>query len=109
MYSTSLTSPKGATAFTKSLNAAALADLPFHDKQDFTDAHRGFIMDFPDRKIFRDDLNSQGTSACAVNMNDYNFIDRHHSAPGPATVHPSLWRQAQLNSLSGLFKRSDLE
>ncbi len=35
---------------------------------------------------------------------DYKF---DINAPAPETVNPSLWRQAQLNGISGLFKVTD--
>jgi len=38
-------------------------------------------------------------------MESYSFIEQNKTAP--ATVNPSLWRNAQLNTLSGLFKVSD--
>ncbi len=35
---------------------------------------------------------------------DYKF---DINAPAPETVNPSLWRQSQLNGISGLFKVTD--
>jgi alkyl sulfatase BDS1-like metallo-beta-lactamase superfamily hydrolase len=40
----------------------------------------------------------------AWNMGAYAFLDK---AEAPATVNPSLWRQAQLNAIHGLFKVTD--
>ena len=65
-------------------NHAVLSQLPFADRQDFEDAKRGFIATTPD----------------AANPDRWAFLD--HEAP--PTVNPSLWRQAQLNVPSGLFK-----
>jgi alkyl sulfatase BDS1-like metallo-beta-lactamase superfamily hydrolase len=65
-------------------NQAVLSQLPFSDRQDFEDAKRGFIATTPD----------------AANPDRWAFLE--HEAP--PTVNPSLWRQAQLNVPSGLFK-----
>lgn len=66
-------------------NRAVLTQLPFADAQDFEDAHRGFIATVPgagDR---------------------YGFL----KGEAPDTVNPSLWREAQLDAISGLFKVAD--
>ncbi|MCU1262214.1 MAG: beta-lactamase-like protein, partial [Bryobacterales bacterium] len=65
-------------------NQVVLSQLPFSDRQDFEDAKRGFIATTPD----------------AANPDRWAFLE--HEAP--PTVNPSLWRQAQLNVPSGLFK-----
>ena len=39
----------------------------------------------------------------ARNPAQYGFLD----ADAPPTVNPSLWRQAQLNAINGLFKVAD--
>src|SRR5258707_2494116 len=65
-------------------NQAVLSQLPFSDRQDFEDAKRGFVATTPD----------------AANPDRWAFLE--HEAP--PTVNPSLWRQAQLNVPSGLFK-----
>jgi len=68
-------------------NRAVQSQLPFNDRQDFEDATRGFIATTPD----------------PTQPGRYAFLD--HEAP--ATVNPSLWRQAQLNVPNGLFKVTD--
>jgi alkyl sulfatase BDS1-like metallo-beta-lactamase superfamily hydrolase len=68
-------------------NKAVLSQLPFGDRQDFEDANRGFIATIPD-------LQNQS----------YAFVK---GGPAPATVNPSLWRQAQLDTANGLFKVTD--
>ena len=68
-------------------NQAVLGRLPFADRQDFEDANRGFIATIPD---------SQNQA--------YAFVN---DGPAPATVNPSLWRQAQLDTANGLFKVTD--
>lgn len=44
-------SPKEATAATKQANDALYKQLPFANKTDFTDAHKGFIAPLPDAVI----------------------------------------------------------
>ncbi len=65
-------------------NRAVLSELPFSDRQDFEDANRGFIA----------------TTVNPANPDPYNFLQQD----APSTVNPSLWRQAQLDAISGLFK-----
>ena len=66
-------------------NQAVLSQLPFGDRQDFEDANRGFIATVP------------------ANPDRYAFLK---GAP-PSTVNPSLWREAQLDAINGLFKVTD--
>ncbi|KAF1712089.1 hypothetical protein CSC70_00725 [Pseudoxanthomonas kalamensis DSM 18571] len=91
---------KPATAATKAANAAVQEALPFNDKQDFEDAERG-LMDRPERLLIKDK-----NGAVVWDANSYSdFIKL--DAPAPDTVNPSLWRNAQLNALYGLYKVSD--
>ncbi len=92
--------PRPATAATKKANAAFAAGLPFADKRDFEDARKGFIAPLPDHGLVRTKL---GTTAW--DLGPFAFIKP--DAPAPDTVNPSLWRQAQLLSLSGLFQVTD--
>ena len=90
--------PKDATQFTKDRHAAAIESLPLADRQDFDDAERGFIGSLPDAAI-------EGPGGRpAWNLAPYAFLD---SDTPPPTVHPSLWRQAQLNMRHGLFQIAD--
>lgn len=90
---------KDATTFTKSINQQYQQSLPFSDRQDFDDAQRGFIapllnegeLKTPDGKVYYRAL-------------DYQF---DINAPAPDTINPSLWRQSQVNGISGLFKVTD--
>lgn len=76
-------------------NAAVRQQLRFGDRQDFEDATRGLIAAVPDLIV-------KGPGDRDVwNLGDYSFLQRDDP---PATVNPSLWRQAQLNALNGLFK-----
>ncbi len=92
--------PKGATATTQKAHQHVHDTLPFHDTQDFKDATRGFIAaDDPVTILTKD-------GKTAWDLESYKaFIKQNTKAPD--TVNPSLWRQAQLNMLHGLFKVSD--
>lgn len=90
---------KDATEATKTANASVLKELPFADKQDFEFAHRGFIAR-PKNLIIKD---AKGN--VVWDMESYRFIGE--DKPAPDTVNPSLWRNAQLNTIAGLFKVSD--
>lgn len=83
-----------ATSYTLEANSALLAQLPFEDKQDFTDANRGFIAKLPDLKV----VDAQGKNIW--DRPAYDFIQ----GDAPASVNPSLWRQASLNNIHGLFE-----
>ena len=90
---------KDATADTRAANQTLLDTLPFADRSDFEDARRGFVAALPDGII-------KGAAGNAVwDPQKYAFIK--DGAPAPDTVNPSLWRQAQLITLSGLFKVAD--
>ena len=91
--------PKGATQFTKDINAMYLKILPFDDRQDFEDAQKGFIAPLYDDGILKDK-----NGKVIYNASDFKFgLD----TTSPETVNPSLWRQSQLNGISGLFKVAD--
>ena len=85
-------SPKDATFHTLQANASVSFEL---DAADFERARRGLIAQHPTGRI-------DGTYAPAWDINRYDFIES--GAPTPATVNPSLWRQAQLNMVHGLFE-----
>lgn len=76
-------------------NAAVLGALPFGDTQDFDDARRGFLGTIEDAHIVGD------TGRVVWTMKTYGF-QRDETAP--PTVNPSLWRQARLNTIHGLFE-----
>jgi len=91
--------PKDATAATKAANDKLLMELPFDNTQSFQDAHKGFIAPLPDEPV-------KGKSGNLIwNPAQYDFIKEGDKAP--ATVNPSLWRQSQLITISGLFKVTD--
>ncbi|MGG2026548.1 alkyl sulfatase dimerization domain-containing protein [Gottfriedia sp. S16(2024)] len=79
-------------------NEKIYSELNFNDKQDFNDAHKGFIA-----PLMQDQLkNSKG--AVIWDRNQYSIINE---GTAPLTVNPSLWRQAQLLNTPGLYKVVD--
>src|SRR5258707_14928952 len=80
---------------TRAANDAFLKSLPFSDRADFDDAKRGFIATLPDGVI------AGPGGRPAFSTKPYAFLQKDEA---PATVNPSLWRQAQLNAVNGLFK-----
>jgi alkyl sulfatase BDS1-like metallo-beta-lactamase superfamily hydrolase len=90
--------PKDAEPSTRAANAAVRSRLPFDDRRDFDDARRGLIATLPDG------IARAASGQVVWNLSDYNFLD---AAEAPATVNPSLWRMAQLNRASGLFRVAD--
>ncbi|WP_054180790.1 alkyl/aryl-sulfatase [Trabulsiella odontotermitis] len=93
------TEPKDATSATKTANDALLNQLPFNDNTDFTNAHKGFIAALPPDVIH----DAQGK--LVWDPQRYAFIKEGEKAPD--SVNPSLWRQAQLINISGLFEITD--
>lgn len=91
--------PIGATAqeaseHTKTANAAVLEQLPFADRTDFENANRGFIAGLGADAI----TNADGKPV--YDLAGMDFLN----ADAPDTANPSLWRQGQLNHISGLFE-----
>jgi len=91
---------KPATAATQAANQRVQQTLPFADKADFEDAQRGFIATVPTLTIKGD---AGGVAWDLEGFKSFIALDK----PAPASVNPSLWRNAQLNMLNGLFKVSD--
>ena len=88
--------PKDAAPATKQANDALYQQLPFDNKSDFEDAHKGFIAALPDTVI------KGGSGNVIWDPKQYAFIKEGEKAPD--TVNPSLWRQSQLINISGLFE-----
>jgi len=86
-----------ASALTVEHQKAVARALPFSDRQDFEFADRGFLGTRADPLIRRAD------GQVAWNLAAYDFL----KGEPPATVNPSLWRQAQLLARHGLFQVSD--
>ncbi len=84
---------------TKKVNQLVLAQLPFENRQDFDDSKRGFIGQVPNLTITSIDESE------IWNMPEYDFVQyQGENGNAPASVNPSLWRQAALNNQHGLFK-----
>jgi len=90
------TAPTMATIKT---NQQVTETLPFENQQDFIDAKRGLIASL-------DSLVTQNEAGENVwDMDDYKFIEYNGiDGEAPSSVNPSLWRQASLNNIHGLFK-----
>jgi len=86
------TPPKPATEHTRARNAAVHVDL---DPVDFERAARGLVAQHATGRI-------DGAYGVAWDVHRYDFIAQGSAAPD--TVNPSLWRQAQLNAIHGLFE-----
>ena len=85
-----------ASASTREANAV-FSELPLDDPADFADALRGRIAHEPNLVI-------EGANGARVwDTTAYAFLEDEV----PASVNPSLWRQARLNDLHGLFEVTD--
>src|SRR5262245_36279395 len=83
------------SAATVAANAAFGAGLA-PDDLDFEEARRGLIESDPEMEVKTPDGRSFRQRA-------FDFV----RGEAPASVNPSLWRQAQLNDIHGLFQVSD--
>lgn len=82
------------TAATIAANARVAEALNLDDPVDFQQANRGLIAK-PENLLVEGD----GDEAI-WRMADYNFMEGN----APGSVNPSLWRQARLNNIHGLFE-----
>lgn len=90
--------PKDATHATCQAHAHLRETLPAASEDDFANSTRGFIATIPDARI----ENAAGNAVWE--MTSFAFEDEETP---PDTVNPSLWRQAKLNKIHGLFKVTD--
>ncbi|HTZ22941.1 MAG TPA: alkyl sulfatase dimerization domain-containing protein [Streptosporangiaceae bacterium] len=74
-----------------------MSDLPFADRTDFENAQRG-LVDALDPCVV-----TAADGRVVWDLEAYSYLD----ADCPDTVHPSLWRQAQLCAKQGLFEVTD--
>src|SRR5882724_11255564 len=88
--------PKGPEPATLKANTDMAKSLPFADRQDFDDAMKGFVGTVPDALV-----PGTGQRPPVWSMKPYEFLKQEGAAD---SVNPSLWRQAQLNAIHGLFK-----
>ncbi|MBU1671845.1 MAG: MBL fold metallo-hydrolase [Actinobacteria bacterium] len=91
---------KDATGFTEEANRSFRGDsgLDWADTTDHEASRRGFIASLDDTAIRTED------GRCVWDLAPYSFLEREEP---PATVNPSLWRQARLNMAHGLFQVTD--
>ncbi len=96
MHSDAQAAPRGPKAPTEATIAAnAAASISFDDPGDFERARRGLIATLDDGR---------------VTIGDHVVWDVAHRAfvnetgASPSSVNPSLWRQAKLNTIHGLFE-----
>jgi alkyl sulfatase BDS1-like metallo-beta-lactamase superfamily hydrolase len=89
---------KDAEPATRAANERFKSSLPPVSDSDFEDARRGLVAVIPDGII------AGPNQRPAWNMKAYDFEQQEEP---PATVNPSLWRQARLNAIHGLFKVTD--
>jgi alkyl sulfatase BDS1-like metallo-beta-lactamase superfamily hydrolase len=90
----SLPVPGAASATTRQANAAISARLALDDTADFERARRGLLAQIPDGVI------KSTTGDVVWDARKFAFLDQ----AAPDTANPSLWRQAQLNAIHGLFE-----
>jgi alkyl sulfatase BDS1-like metallo-beta-lactamase superfamily hydrolase len=90
--------PKAASAKTQQIHKAILTQLAFDNRDDYSLAKKGFIAQFPGLSIKNKD------GQVVWSLRSYDFLS---SSEAPFTVNPSLWRQAQINMNSGLYKVTD--
>jgi alkyl sulfatase BDS1-like metallo-beta-lactamase superfamily hydrolase len=86
-----------ATQTTARANRAVATALPLDDATEFGNARRGFVA--------TDDplVTTTATGQVVWSRPSYDFI----KGDAPPSVNPSLWRQAKLNNINGLFKVTD--
>lgn len=100
VLSANASDPKDATKSTIDVNNQVKQDLPFSDKKDFENAQKGFIANQDVVTI----KNEKGDVVWDLEAyKKYISLDK----PSPDTVNPSLWRNAQLNMINGLFEVAD--
>ena len=84
-----------ASEATRAAQAELAQRLPLDDPRDEANVLRGKIAEIPDGVITGKD------GRIVWDRRPYDFLNR---AKAPDTVNPSLWRQARLNAVHGLFE-----
>lgn len=91
------TEVKAATQYTIDANEQVYALLDFDDKSELENAKRGLIVSPAELEI------KTNTGKVAWSQKAYAFLEKD----APDTANPSLWRNAQLNHIYGLFEVVD--
>jgi alkyl sulfatase BDS1-like metallo-beta-lactamase superfamily hydrolase len=91
---------KPATSATRAVNQEFASRLPFEDDRDFDLAKRGRLAENSSLRILSDPPEEDSV---VWDMTHYGFEE----GDAPDTVNPSLWRQAKLNKIHGLFEVVD--
>ena len=98
--------PQPADEHTRLVHAEAAATMPLGDPVDFELATRGRVAPLPDAPVV--------TSSGWPTWDRRTFVRPDPTTTGteahrgcPDEVHPSLWRQAGLNAVDGLFQVTD--
>lgn len=89
------TAQDAASEATRTAQAEIAARLPLDDPRDEANVLRGKLAEIPGGVI----LDKQGKTVW--DRRPYAFLDAKEA---PDTVNPSLWRQARLNAVHGLFE-----
>ncbi|WP_152648016.1 alkyl/aryl-sulfatase [Demequina sediminicola] len=87
---------KPATEATIAANKAVLDQLPFDDTTDFDNANKGLVAEATGQI-----KNDKGEVVWDIDR--WKFLQ----GDAPDTVNPSLWRQAQLITMAGIYKVAD--
>ena len=80
--------------YTRAFNDSVAHVAAAFGDQDFKDAKRGFIATLDVK------TNPKVNGKQLYDLHSWDFL----KGEAPATVNPVLWRQAQLNSLTGLYE-----
>ncbi len=82
------------TSYTRAAQAEVARALALDDPQDFEDAKRGLVASDPNLVV-------TGPDGSAIwDPKSFEFV----AGDAPPSVNPSLWRQAKLNGIHGLFQ-----
>lgn len=91
---------KPATETTRQVNDRARQEIRLNDERDFAEMRRGRIAPLPDGGVVRD-----AAGNTVAETGSFGFVKS--GAGAPDSVNPSLWRQSQLMSETGLFQVTD--
>ncbi|MDZ3833278.1 MAG: alkyl sulfatase dimerization domain-containing protein [Sphingopyxis sp.] len=95
LWTGAATAQDAASEATRAAQVELAKRLALDDRADFDNATRGKIAEIADGVILAKD------GRTVWDRRPYDFLNR---AEAPDTVNPSLWRQARLNAVHGLFE-----